>query len=160
MATWCHDYLIQILNPFCQGFGVDGMEEGHVTSDGALTHETLQLGIHRDHGFVAAAEDDVVNLVGTTVTDHILDGGVDRHELEDGDTAAVFCGDETLRDHCPEHHGELDTNLGLLLGREGVHNAVDRFGRPDGMQGGKEEMTGLGGCDGDANGVKIAHFAE
>ena len=122
------------------------MKEGHIAGNDALAHEALQLGIHGNHGFIAAAEDNVIDLMGTAITNHILNGRIDRHELEDGDAATIPGRNKALGHNSLEHHGELDANLRLLLGREGIHNAVNRFGGSDGVQGRAPRRTTSGAC--------------
>ena len=48
----------------------------------------------------------------------------------------------------------------LLVWRKDIDDPVDGIGCSDGVQRGEKEMTGLGGCHGNADGFIVTHFAQ
>ena len=56
--------------------------------------------------------------------------------------------------------GELDADLLLLVGGEGVDDAVDGAGRAGGVQRGEDQVAGFRGGDGGLDGLQVAHFAD
>ena len=138
---------------------MDGIEGGLFLVDPAVAQQTGQFGVHGKH-VRAAAEDRVVDLVGLSFTDQVLDGRVHAHDLEDRMQRPVLGQDQALGDHGAQHHGELGPDLVLLVGREGVDHTVDRLGGAQGMQGGQEQVAGFRGGDGGRDRLDIAHFTE
>lgn len=67
---------------------------------------------------------------------------------------------KALADDRAQHHGELHAHLLLLIGREGIDNAVDGFGRAHRMQRGKQQMAGFRRGQRGLHGFIIAHFAK
>ena len=55
---------------------------------------------------------------------------------------------------------KLGADLLLLVGREGVDDAVDRAGRAGGVQRGEDQVAGLGRRDGGLHRLEVAHFAD
>src|SRR5215211_2450942 len=58
--------------------------------------------------------------------------------------AALGLREQRLGDDPLEHEGELRAHLALLVTREDVDDAVDRFGRAVGVQRGEGEVSRLG----------------
>jgi hypothetical protein len=54
---------------------------------------------------------------------------------------------------------ELGAHLLLLVGREGVHDAVHRAGGAGRVQGREDQVARLGGGDGRLHGGQVAHLA-
>src|SRR5262249_5638360 len=59
-----------------------------------------------------------------------------------------------------ERLGELDANLLLLGGREGVDDPVDGLGSALRVERGEHQVTGLGGGQGQADGLEVPHLAD
>ena len=74
------------------------------------------------------------------VPDFIADGLGHMHNLESGHPVFGKAGEELLRNDGPEHHTELDADLVLLSGGEGVHNPVDGAHGAVGMEGSDHQM--------------------
>ena len=64
-----------------------------------------------------------------------------------------------LRDHRLQRFREHGADHFFFLGREHVDDPVYGFGRAGGVQGSKDQMPGFGRCDGQANGLQVAHLA-
>ena len=56
--------------------------------------------------------------------------------------------------------GEHHPRLVLQVGREEVDDAVDRLGRVQGVDGGEDEVAGLGGGERGADRLLVAHLAD
>ena len=68
--------------------------------------------------------------------------------------------DEALADDVPQGIGEaLADELLLVLGEE-AEDAVDGLAGIDGVQGGVDDVAGLGGGEGDLHGLAVADFAD
>ena len=72
----------------------------------------------------------------------------------------VGAADEAHGNDAPEHHGELQADLALLVGGEDGDDAVDGFEGIEGMQGAEHQMPGFGGEQGGFDGFQVAHFAD
>ena len=83
----------------------------------------------------------------------------DEH-LEGGDHAAADLGDEALGDDGAEGGRELDPDLVLAPVREHVDDPVDGLGGVVGVQGGEDQVAGLGHGEGDLDGLEVAHLAD
>ena len=67
---------------------------------------------------------------------------------------------QALRDDAAQRLRERDADLLLLVRREEVDDAVDRLGRVDGVQRRQDEVAGLGGGQGRADGLDVTHLAD
>jgi hypothetical protein len=102
-----------------------------------------------------------VDLVGLAVADQVPDGRGGHHDLDPDDPpVAVGGGDELLADHALEGAGQLDPDLLLLVGREHVDHAVDGLGRVLGVEGGEDQVAGLGRGQGDRDRLQIPQLAD
>ena len=94
------------------------------------------------------------------IPDHIADSRRHGHDLEGRDHPPVQGGYKLLRDDCIQYGSQLDRNLSLLVCGEDVDDTVDGVGRPDRVQGGQKQVTGLGGGHGHVDRVVIPHFSQ
>lgn len=95
------------------------------------------------------------------VADGALDAWVDGEDFGGHDAAGgVGSGEETLGDDAEESAGELGDDLGLLLGREDVDDAVEGSGGAAGVEGGDDEVAGFCGGEGGGDAVLVAHFGD
>ena len=79
------------------------------------------------------------------LADEVADGGRRDEHLGRDDAAAAVSGlGQLLADDALERAGELDADLLLLVRREDVDDAVDRLAGVLGVQGGEDEVAGLG----------------
>ncbi len=65
-------------------------------------------------------------------------------------------GEQLLRHDTLEGRGQLDPDLLLLLGREDVDDPVDRLRGVLGVQGGEDQVAGLGRGEGGRDGLEVA----
>ena len=68
--------------------------------------------------------------------------------------------EEILRDNTFERFSERGPDLVLLIGRENIDNAINRFRRARGMQRSEDEVTSCGGGQRQLNRLQITHFAD
>ena len=71
-----------------------------------------------------------------------------------------FFGDQLLGQDPLEDEGELGEDLLLLVAREHVHHAVDRLEGGVGVQGGEDQVAGLGDGERRLDRLQVAHFAD
>src|SRR5579862_7836235 len=117
--------------------------------------------VEQDHAFLAGGLDVRGDFISFAFAAERFDGVVGHHDFEGGDAAfAVGGGEQQLRNYGDQRRGQLGADLFLLVGREGVHDAVDGFGGAGGVQGGEDDVAGFGGGDGGGDGFQIAHFAD
>src|SRR2546426_9302474 len=113
-------------------------------------HPVLLPGLHRR-----------LDLVDLVVADQGPDGGGADHDLRRHHPAAPLrLLEQSLGDHPLQHKGELRPDLGLLVRREDVDDAVDRLGRRVGVERGERQVAGLGDGERRLRGLEIAHFAD
>ena len=65
-----------------------------------------------------------------------------------------------LADDALQGAGQLDAHLLLLVRREHVDDAVDRLRGVLRVQGGEDEVAGLGGGQRDRDGLEVTHLAD
>ena len=83
------------------------------------------------------------------------------HDLEDGHPAAVAGpADQALADDAAQGGGQRQPHLALLEGREQVDAAVDGLGGVGGVEGGEDQVAGLGGGQGVLEGLGVADLAD
>src|SRR5439155_19121914 len=81
-------------------------------------------------------------------------------DLEQGDAASTFHGNQTLGNEEAEARGEARSH-GLLVTRfEGADDAIDRLGGVDGVERGEDEVTGFRRGQRYLDGFAIAHLAD
>ena len=91
----------------------------------------------------------------------LRDGGGDHEHLGGQDAArARGVGQQLLAEHRLQDEGELDADLLDLMGREDVDDAVDGLGAIGGVQGGEDQVAGLGDGQRGADGLQVAHLAD
>ena len=99
--------------------------------------------------------------MGLAFADEVGDGGVVEEDLGGEHAAGVFCvGKEALGYDGEEGHGELETNLLLLVTWEYVDNAVNGLDCVVGVEGCEDEVAGFCGGEGCLNGFEVAHFSD
>ena len=59
-----------------------------------------------------------------------------------------------------QHHRELRADLGLLVGRENVHDAVNRRNRRVGVQSGEGQVPRFCNPERRLDRLKVAHFSD
>ena len=67
---------------------------------------------------------------------------------------------QRLADDALQRAGELRADLLLLVRREDVDDAVDRLGRVLRVQGGEDQVAGLGGGEGHRDRLEVTHLAD
>jgi hypothetical protein len=117
--------------------------------------------VHRLHAVVADRGLDLLEqAAGLAELDEL--GHLRRRleHLERGDhTAAVLAFDQFHRHHALENLRQLRPDLTLLIGREGIEDAIHGLDGVVGMQRREHEVSGLGGGDHRAHRLGIAHLA-
>jgi hypothetical protein len=102
-----------------------------------------------------------VDLVGLAVADQVPDGRGGHHDLDPHDPpVAVGGGDELLADDALEGAGELHPDLLLLVGREHVDDPVHGLGGVLGVEGGEDQVAGLGRGQGDRDRLQVAQLPD
>src|SRR6266550_3653810 len=100
------------------------------------------------------------DLLDLVVTDQRADRGRADEDLRRHDPALPFrLLQQRLRDHALEHERQLGADLGLLVRRENVDDAVNALGRGVGVQGREGEVPGLGDGERRRRRLEVAHFA-
>ena len=79
-----------------------------------------------------------------------------------GDDAALAAGQlhQGLTDDALQRRGQLGADLPLLVRREDVDDAVDGLRGILRVQGGEHQVAGLGGGQGDRDGLQVAELAD
>ena len=72
----------------------------------------------------------------------------------------VCLGDQRLAQDSFENHAQLGSNLGLLVGREDVHDSVDGGGRAVGVKRGECQVSRFGDAQGGFHGFEVSHFSD
>ena len=67
---------------------------------------------------------------------------------------------EQLCDDAAQGGCEHGAHLSLLVAREDIDHAVHRFASVVGVEGSEYEQAGFGGCEGEGNGLQVAHFTD
>ncbi len=67
---------------------------------------------------------------------------------------------KTLRKNTQERAGQLNADLGLLVGRKSVNNAVHRLTGGAGVQSREHQVSGFSGSDRGGDSLRIAHLAD
>ena len=75
-------------------------------------------------------------------------------------SAPVVRLDQLQRDDAAQDERELRADLLVLIGREGVDDAVDRLRRVVRVQRGEDEVAGLGGGEHGLHRLHVAHLAD
>ena len=109
------------------------------------------------HAYFHETDDLLQLLLADAVADAVA--GLEDFCGEDA-TLAVCPGDEALADDAFERTGELGGDLRLLVGGENIDDAVDGLRGICGVEGGEDEVAGLGGGEGDADGFEIPEFGD
>ena len=90
----------------------------------------------------------------------VLDRPVGHQDLEGGDPAALLHGQQLLVDDGLQRGGKLNPDLLLLLAGEDVDDPVDRLGGVVGVEGGEDQVAGLGDGQGDPDRLQVAHLTD
>src|SRR3984957_10279390 len=109
-----------------------------------------------------ASRDGVANHAGLVrIDDGIANVTGGDHDFDRGDAAAAIgFAHQALADHGFQRAGELQTNLFLFGRRKDGDDALNGFGRVQGVQGGQNQVAGFGGENRGGNGFQVAHFAD
>src|SRR5664279_2852023 len=135
--------------------------ESRLVGDPAALDELGKVLVHRVHAVPGASLKRRVDLVRLTLADQVPDrGGGDEHFGGDGATTTVGGLAQCLADDALQRAGELHPDLLLLVGREHVDDAVDRLGGVLGVQGGEDEVAGLGGGERYRDGLQVPHLTD
>src|SRR3984957_15586211 len=115
------------------------------------------------HAVLAGAgRDGVANHAGLIrVDDAIANVAGGDHDFDRGNAAAAIgFAHQALADHGFQGAGQLQTNLFLFGRRKDGDDALNGFGRVQGVQGGQHQVAGFGGENRGGNGFQVAHFAD
>ena len=124
-------------------------------------HEVGEVLVQRVHAVLRAGLHGGVDLVGLALADEVADRrGRDEHLGGDDPAAAVGGLAQRLADDALQRARELHAHLLLLVRREDVDDAVDRLRGVLGVQGGEDEVAGLGRGQGDRDRLQVAHLAD
>src|SRR5678815_904290 len=93
-------------------------------------------------------------------SDEIPDRSRGDHDFESGDTPACFFLQQGLGDDSFQGFCELCANLGLLVWRKGIDDAVNGFWRAGSMECGKDQVTCFCGSQRELDGLQISHFTD
>ena len=142
--------------------GLEACVERDLLGDLALHHVAEQRLVEGAHAVVLALGDHFGDLAGFLgVEDQVLDPAGDDQDLGGGHPAvAGDVGDEPLGDRALQGRGEHHPGLVLEAGREEVDDPVDRLGRVEGVDGGEDEVAGLGRRERGADRLLVAHLAD
>ena len=117
--------------------------------------------IQREHAQPSAGLDVRGDAEGLVVADQRLDRGRGDHHFKRRHPAGtVHAGQQQLGDDRVDRGGQLGPDLLLLVGREGVHDAVHRTGGARGVQRGEHEVAGFRRGDRRFHRFQVAHFAD
>src|SRR5580692_815272 len=127
---------------------------------GIQIEERLIEGLHAV--LAGASRDGVANHAGLVrVDDAIANVTGGDHDFDRGDAAAAIgFAHQALADHGFQRAGQLQTNLFLFGRRKDSDDALNGFGRVQGVQGGQNQMAGFGCENRGGNGFEVAHFAD
>ncbi len=134
---------------------------GQRAGDPALAHQPRQVGVHRLHPDRAGGLHRGVDLVGLALADQVADRrGRDQHLAGDDAAHPVGGRQQLLGDDPLQRDRELCAHLPLLGGREDVDDPVDRLRGGLGVQGGEDEVPGLGRGQRRGDRLQVAHLAD
>ena len=95
--------------------------------DETLTDHLLQRVLQKAHALVALGLENRLDLEDFLLADEVRDGARDDHDLQGRQPpSGVGTSHQPLRDHRAQRLGEHQTDLLLLVGREGSDQPVDR----------------------------------
>ena len=101
------------------------------------------------------------DLVRLAFANEVRDRHVDHQNFKRGDAAGLVDPlEKVLRDDAFERFGQRGADLVLLVGRENVDDAVDRFGRARSVQRSENKVTGGGRGQRQLDRFEIAHFTD
>ena len=128
--------------------------------DGTVLHAGHEAVVHRHHAVGHAALDDGADVGDLAAADGVGQGLVGEEDLVDGAAALGHALAQQLGDDAGQAAGEHHAHLVLLVGGEGVDDAVDRLGRVVGVQRAEDEHAHRGAAEGELDGLELAHFTE
>src|SRR4051794_9806938 len=132
-----------------------------VVSDLAALDELGEVLVHGVHAVLRARLERAVDLVRLALADEVADRRCGDEALGRDSTALAVRGlRERLADDALQRAGELDPDLLLLVRREDVDDTVDRLRGVLRVQGGEDEVTGLGRGQRDGDRLEVTHFAD
>ena len=141
--------------------GTEARCSASCAGDRAAADEPREVGVHRLHPDRAGGLQRGVDLVGLALADQVADRrGRDQHLAGDDAAHPVGGRQQLLGDDPLQRDRELGAHLGLLLGREDVDDPVDRLGGRLGVQGGEDEVAGLGRGQRRGDRLQVAHLAD
>src|SRR5690606_12028862 len=140
---------------------VVGLLVGLLARDEAPLHEVHEGGVHRLHADGAAALHGGFELVQAALADEIRDRrGVDEDLERRYAPRLVLGGQELLRDDAAKRRREHGTDVALLVGGEGIDDAVDSLCGTVRVQRAHDEDAHFRRGHGDGDGFEVAHFAD
>ena len=140
--------------------GVLGTVDHVAGADPSLGIKLPQEVVEQLHAELAAGLNGRVDLEALRLADQVADRRGDDHELVGGDHALfVHALEQLLREHRDQGRGQLGPHLLLLVGGEGVDQAVNRSRCGVGVQGAEHQVAGFGRGDGRLDGFQVTHLA-
>src|SRR5271157_1745042 len=113
-----------------------------------------------EHAFFPACFNGGAQFFEAVFLDQFADcAGVD-HDLLRGGDAAGDGGHHALADHRLQSARNLTADLVAFVGFEKVKNAPDGLGGVGGVEGGQDEVAGVGRAHGGGKTGGVAHFAD
>src|SRR6266513_1842646 len=141
--------------------GIGGHPQTLVLPDLAVHVQLVQRVGEGLHPVLLARLHRRLDLVHLVVADERPDRRRAHHDLRRHHAApSLELLEQGLSDHALQHERELGADLGLLVRREDVDDAVDRLRRGVGVQGRERQVTGLGDGERRLRRFEIAHFAD
>lgn len=139
---------------------VGGFHVGLLGCNSVVLYACHQAVVHRGHAFGGTALDDRTDVGDATALDCIGQGLVLEKNFVDGAAAFGFAFAEELGDDTGEASCKHDAHLVLLLGGEGIDDAVDGLGCVVRVERAEDEHTHRGATERELDGFQFAHLAE
>lgn len=132
---------------------------GFFSSDESLVEQFHEGIVHEAHSRFSAGLDDAGKHVGFSFADQISDCGVVGEDFQgEHASCAIGSGDELLGNDPAQRFGDHDADLVTLVCGEDVEDAIQSACGVSGGQGSENQVTRLGGGDGELDGLQVTHF--
>ena len=131
---------------------------GILWRDRPIRNQLPQTLVQGTHAELLPGLDGGIYLGDLVLPDKVSDSGGDNHDFMGRHPASTDLPEQNLGNHGLERlrqHGPDDILLG---GGEHIHDTMDGPGGGTGVQGPEYQVTGLGGSQGKANGIRVAHL--